>query len=155
MRMVFVGLVVVLVAASGESSQRPGSAGGKSIPPGWVTISPDQLTWTKNPDGTGRENATLFGDRSKHELFGYAVRWPAHTTAKAHSHPENRYVMVLSGTFYHGHGDKFDAGTLEQRSQGTFFTEPAGIAHFGATKDQGTILYFVGIGPDRTDPVEK
>jgi len=44
---------------------------------------------------------------------------------------------------------------LEQRSQGTFFTEPAGIAHFGATKDQGTILYFVGIGPDRTDPVEK
>jgi hypothetical protein len=69
--------------------------------------------------------------------------------------PETRYVVVLSGTFYHGHGDKFDSGRLEQRTTGTLFSEPAGVAHFGATKGEGTVLYFVGIGPDRNDEIEK
>jgi len=124
------------------------------LPPGF-SISPDQLKWVKMTDGTGRETATVFGDRRKNELFGYAVKWQPNTTAKAHSHPDNRYVVVLSGTFYHGYGRTFDAKQLEGRSAGTFFAEPAGIAHFGATKGEETVLYFVGIGPDRTDSVEK
>jgi hypothetical protein len=78
----------------------------------------------------------------------------------AASHPfyarlEDRYAMVVSGVFYHGHASKFDVSKLERRSGGTYFTEPAGDAHFGATKAEGTILYFIGMGPDRTDPIEK
>jgi hypothetical protein len=62
---------------------------------------------------------------------------------------------VLSGSFYHGKGEKFDSDKLERRSAGTFFSEPAGVAHFGATKDEPALLYFVGVGPDRTDWIEK
>jgi quercetin dioxygenase-like cupin family protein len=117
-------------------------------------MSLNQLKWTKL-DATGRETADLFGDRSKPELFGYLVKWPRNTVAKAHSHPEDRQGIVLSGTFYHGHGRRFDASALERRTQGTYFIEPAGDSHFGATKDEETILYFVGIGPDRTDQIEQ
>jgi hypothetical protein len=121
-----------------------------------IAISLDQIKWTKSLDSTDkRETAALFGDRSKPELFGYLVKWPPNTTAKAHSHHENRYAMVVSGVFYHGHAAKFDVSKLERRSSGTYFTEPAGDAHFGATKAEGTILYFIGMGPDRTDPIEK
>jgi quercetin dioxygenase-like cupin family protein len=120
-----------------------------------VVMPLDQMKWTTVPDGTGRQTADLFGDRQKAELFGYLVKWPKNTFAKAHSHPENRYGMVLSGTFYHGHGRAFVANALERRGQGTYFSEPAGDAHFGATRDEETVLYFVGIGPDRTDDIEK
>jgi hypothetical protein len=34
-------------------------------------------------------------------------------------------------------------------------TEPKGARHFGMTKDEGTVLYFVGTGPSTTDNFEK
>jgi quercetin dioxygenase-like cupin family protein len=130
-------------------------AAAQDVPKNWFAIPPDQLRWTKMSDGTGRDTAVLFGDRRKPELYGYLVKWPPNTHAKAHSHPDSRYVYVLSGVFYHGHGTKFDVNKLERRSTGTLFSEPAGVAHFGATKAEGAVLYFVGIGPNRTDQIEK
>jgi len=95
------------------------------------------------------------GDRAKPGLYIQLVRWPPHTINKAHSHPDDRYAVVLTGTFYHGYGDKFDASKLEKRSTGTYFTEPARLRHFGITKDEGAVLYFVGTGPSTTDDPEK
>jgi quercetin dioxygenase-like cupin family protein len=146
--------IIVLLACSSVAMVSHWQSVRADQPPGF-SLSLDQLKWTKMTDGTGRETVTVFGDRTKHELFGYAVRWQPNTTAKAHSHPDTRYVVVLSGTFYHGQGRTFDATKLERHSTGTFFSEPAGIAHFGATKGDAAVLYFVGIGPDRTDVVEK
>jgi quercetin dioxygenase-like cupin family protein len=99
--------------------------------------------------------APVFGRRDRAELFATAIRFPPHTSRQAHSHPALRYAVVLSGTFYHGYGDRFDAAKLEQRVTGTFFTEPAGVPHFGATRDEPAVLYFVGMGPDRTDELAR
>jgi quercetin dioxygenase-like cupin family protein len=152
MRSLLMGLEVALFTVTAVSPQPASRAG---VPPGWVSISPDQLKWTKNSDGTGRETARLFGDPTKPEAFGWVVKWPRRLTTKAHSHPTPRYGMVLSGTFYQGHGNKFDATQLEQRSVGTFFVEPTDVGHFAATKDESAMIYFVGIGPDRTDLIER
>jgi uncharacterized RmlC-like cupin family protein len=138
-----------------QNPQSTPSRAGASAPKNWFSIPFDQIAWVKSNDGSGREIAYLIGDRNTAGLYIQLVKWPPNTTAKAHSHPDNRYAEVLSGTFYHGHGNKFDAGKLEKRSTRTFFTEPAGVAHFGATKDEGAILYFVGTGPSRNDPIEK
>jgi len=142
----------VLSSAQNQSGSTTRSGVGE--PKGWVAISADERKWG-NPDTIGRQTAILFGDRTKPGLYGILVKWPPNVTAKAHSHPDERYAFVVSGTFYHGHGDKFDANKLERRPSGTAFGEPAGVAHFGATKGDGAILYFVGIGPDRTDQIEK
>ena len=69
-----------------------------------------------NGDGTLRETAILFGDPTKHDLYGILTKWPPRTTLKAHSHPDDRYIMVLSGIFYHGYGNKFDATKLERHT---------------------------------------
>src|SRR5512144_2334443 len=53
-----------------------------------ISLALDQVKWTKMADGSGRETADLFGDRSKRELFGYLVKWPKNAIAKAHSHPD-------------------------------------------------------------------
>ncbi len=124
-------------------------------PKGWFAIPPDQIKWTKLDDGTGRAIAYLIGDPAKSGQYIFVVRWPPRTQSKAHLHTDNRYAVVLSGTFYLGHGNKFDANNLERLYSGTFYTEPVGVAHFGATKDEGAVLYYVGSGPSRTDQIEK
>ena len=118
-------------------------------------IELDKMTWKKAPDGSGREFATMVGDRSKPGMYIQLVRWPPNSINKAHSHPDDRYAIVLTGTFYHGYGDKFDEAKLEKRPTGSFFTEPARLRHYGITKDDGTILYFVGMGPSTNDDPEK
>ena len=149
MRAVFVAISVAVLLTGIVSAQR------EMQPNSWYSIAPGQLKWTKNPDGTAQETAVLFGDRAKHEMFGYAVKWPPRSTRKAHTHPEDRYAVVVSGTFCHGRGSSFDESKLEKRTAGTFFSEPGGVAHFGAAKDESVVLYFFGTGPDRTDVVEK
>jgi quercetin dioxygenase-like cupin family protein len=148
-----VALVPALLASTASLAQQP-----FPVQPGSVSVlavDPEKIEWKKDPNGGPLETATLVGDLGKSGLYILLVKWPPHTLNKAHSHPDDRYVVVLSGTFYHGYGDKFDAGKLERRSAGTFFTEPTPVRHFGMTKDEGTILYFVGTGPTRTDNPEK
>jgi quercetin dioxygenase-like cupin family protein len=118
-------------------------------------IEPDKVQWQKDPAGGRLEFATVVGDRSKPGLYIQLVRWPPHTIYKAHSHPDDRYAVVLKGTFYHGFGENFDESKLEARPEGTFFTEPKRVRHFGVTKDEGAILYFVGTGPSTNDDPEK
>jgi quercetin dioxygenase-like cupin family protein len=115
----------------------------------------DKIPWKKNPDESERDVAILIGDRKQAGLYVQLVRWPPHAINKAHSHPDDRYAVVLSGTFYHGFGDKFDESKLERRPAGSFFTEPARLRHFGVTKDEGAVLYFVGTGPSTNDDIEK
>jgi quercetin dioxygenase-like cupin family protein len=120
-----------------------------------LAIELDNIQWQKNPNGGPLEVATVVGDRGKPGLYIQLVRRPPHTINKAHSHPDDRYAVVLRGTFYHGIGDKFDDSKLEVRPAGTFFTEPKHVRHFGITKDDATILYFVGTGPSTNDDPEK
>ena len=118
-------------------------------------IELDKIQWKKAPDGGPLEFATMVGDRSKPGLYIQLVRWPPHAIHKAHAHPDDRYAFVLSGTFYHGYGDKFDESKLEKRPTGSYFTEPARLRHFGITKDEGAVLCFVGTGPSTNDDPEK
>jgi quercetin dioxygenase-like cupin family protein len=146
----FISGVLLSTSSVAQQTASPPQA---SLPPYGIDI--EKMTWIKSPDGSGREFATVVGDRRKPGLYIQLVRWPPHTINKAHSHPDDRYAVVLSGTFFHGYGDTFDESKLECRPAGSFFTEPARLRHFGITKDDGTILYFVGTGPSTNDDPEK
>jgi len=144
-------LLLATLLAGPALAQQPAAPPASSVPV--FAIELDQVKWTKTANGL--EFATLVGDRAKPGLYIQLVRWPPHTINKAHSHPDDRYAMVLHGTFYHGYGDKFDESRLEKRPAGSYFTEPARLRHFGITRDEGTILYFVGTGPSTNDDPEK
>jgi quercetin dioxygenase-like cupin family protein len=144
-------VVLGLLLSNPSLAQQTPASGSSPV----FAIELDKVQWQKNPAGGGLEFATVVGDRSKPGLYIQLVRWPPHTINKAHSHPDDRYAVVLKGTFYHGFGEKFDESKLEARPQGTFFTEPKRVRHFGITKDGEAILYFVGTGPSTTDDPEK
>ena len=146
-RLAFLVLLALPLATPCLAQQFPLLPGGE-LPV--ATIELDKMPWTKIPGIDAQEFATIVGDRAKPGLYIQLVRWPPHSVLKAHSHPDDRYVMVLSGTFYHGIAEKFDEKKLEARPVGSFFTEPKGVRHFGMTKDEEVVLYFVGTGPSTT-----
>lgn len=141
----------LLVAASAFAQEPVVSTTG---PLPITDVELDHVQWTRVPF-TPVESAMLVGRGSEPGLYIQLVRWPPHTSLKAHSHPDDRYAIVLKGTFYHGFSDRFDEAKLEKRPSGTFFTEPKGVRHFGATRDEGTVLMFVGTGPTAIVDPEK
>ena len=63
---------------------------------------------------------------------------------------------MISGTLYHGDGDKFDATKLHKFPAGSIFGEGQ-VRHFAASKDEEVIVQVAGPGPsgiDYADPAD-
>jgi quercetin dioxygenase-like cupin family protein len=84
----------------------------------------------------------------------YRVRFPKGRIVKAHSHPDERTCTVLSGTWYIGWGEQYDAARLKPLPAGSFYVEPAGEPHFVATPDGETIVQITGTGPTKVHYVD-
>ncbi len=123
-----------------------------TLPPG-VELKP-MAEWHWEPSKSGRHNAYLLSHPSRPGPYIYATKWPPHSKALAHKHPDSRYAVVLQGVHYIGYGDRYDESQLHRQSAGSWFTEPANQGHFGLTKEEGAVLYFYGMGPSAFDPLE-
>ena len=98
--------------------------------------------------------AKITGDVQTPGVYVVRYRFPANFKVPPHSHPDDRVVIVLSGTLYVGYGERFDEGALKALPAGSTWTEPAKQPHFVWTKDGEVMLQVVGTGPSTTVPVE-
>jgi quercetin dioxygenase-like cupin family protein len=64
-----------------------------------------------------------------------------------HSHPEDRVYTVISGIFYIGLGDEFDAGKLQAYPPGSVIILPGNTSHFHWSKSGEYITQVTAIGP--------
>jgi hypothetical protein len=64
-----------------------------------------------------------------------------------HRLPEDRIYTVISGVFYIGLGDKFDAGKLEAFPPGTVIILPGNTSHFHWARSSDYITQVTAIGP--------
>jgi quercetin dioxygenase-like cupin family protein len=82
----------------------------------------------------------------------YTIRLmiPPNTRIRAHTHRDNRTAVVVAGTWYFGYGDVAHAADEKALPAGSFYTEPAGVAHFAETKVDPVIVYITGEGPSDT-----
>jgi uncharacterized RmlC-like cupin family protein len=128
------------------------SASAQQTPPGTVTVTPDKLTW-KPGRVPGVENADLVGDSTKQGHYIQRVRFPGNFKVQAHTHPEERTYTIISGTWYVGWGDKFDESKLTALPTGSFYTEPANVSHFVATKEP-VVVQISGVGPTATKMID-
>ena len=119
-------------------------------PTGTVTVTPDKLMWKPSPRVAGVENADLVGDSTKQGPYVQRVRFPANFKVQPHTHPEDRTYTIISGTWYVGWGDKFDEAKLIALPAGSFYTEPANVPHFVATKGEPVVVQLSGVGPTAT-----
>jgi quercetin dioxygenase-like cupin family protein len=102
----------------------------------------------------GVETATLVSDSTKQGPYIERIRFPANFKVQPHTHPEERTYTILSGTWYVGWGDKFDEAKLISLPAGSFYTEPANVAHFVATRGDGAVIQLSGTGPTATKMLE-
>jgi hypothetical protein len=91
--------------------------------------------------------AVLIGDPSKPGPYVIRVRLPGGVKMMPHVHVEDRVYTVISGVFYIGLGDTFDAARLTAHAPGSVIVLPAGTAHFHWARSGEYITQVTAIGP--------
>ena len=97
----------------------------------------------------GRAKAVVLGDPTKPGFYMVYNKWTkGNHFSRPHFHPNDRYIVVLQGTWWVGSGPKFDPqnGTVPMPA-GSFVTHYGKQVHWDGAKDEDTILLIMGEGP--------
>ena len=94
----------------------------------------------------GAQIAVLEGDPGKAGPYTARLKFPANYAIPAHSHPTDEHVVVVTGTFYVGMGQKLDKTAGSAFAVGGVGILPAGMNHYAYTKAETTIVLY-GQGP--------
>ncbi len=121
---------------------------------GLQSYLPDELPWTLRRADPPLAYALLHGDPARPGSFTFRVRARAPHRLPPHTHPDERTITVLSGTYWSGVGERFDAAALVAYPAGSFYTVPAGLPHFSAVLEGETVFQESGIGPSGNRPVD-
>jgi hypothetical protein len=133
-----VGVAALLAPAAAEDV--------KLNPKAVIYTLPKDLKWKNN----GRnENVVLFGDPSKPGLYGVLNKWKkGNHFSHPHFHPNDRFITVISGTWWVGSGPKWDPEhSSVPMPAGTFVTHFGKQVHWDGAKDEDAVLLIVGEGP--------
>lgn len=122
-------------------------------PAALVYTLPDHIKWVENPGGSAV--AVLAGDPAKPGLYVLLNKWHAHHMSHPHFHPNDRYITVLSGTWWVGTGTKYDPDSTVAMPAGTFVKHVGKQIHYDGAKDGDCVLEIVGMGPATATPAEK
>src|SRR6476620_9090054 len=112
---------------------------------------PDQIQWTENARA-GNRSVVLQGDPSKPGPYAMLLTWLPGHMSRPHFHPNDRFFMVLAGTWWVGNGGKFDPEATVPMPAGTHVIHWAkGVHYDGAKTEPATILVW-GEGPATSTP---
>jgi hypothetical protein len=114
---------------------------------------PNDLKWVTNPNGAQTVNLT--GDPEKPGLYVVLTKWTAHHMSRPHFHPNDRFITVISGTWWVGTGAKYDPEGTKPIPAGSFVTHYGKQIHYDGAKDGDVVLQIVGIGPATSTPAEQ
>jgi ChrR Cupin-like domain len=116
--------------------------------------TPAEITWVRNPAGTN-EQAVLFGDPSKPGPYVVRLKWLPGSMSRPHFHPNDRFFVVISGTWWMGTGERFDPDATVPVPAGSYVIDYAGKVHYDGAQDEEAIIQVWGIGPATSTPAEK
>jgi hypothetical protein len=138
---VFIGLATVRAAAE--------------LDPKAITIQlPKDIKWVRN-EAAGSETAVLVGDPAKPGLYVVLQKWLPHKNSRPHFHANDRFITVISGTWWVNTGAKYDPEGFKPVPAGSFVKHTANEIHYDGAKDAECVLQIVGIGPATSTPAEK
>jgi quercetin dioxygenase-like cupin family protein len=112
-------------------------------------IPMETLKWnpTPFPDVTV---AVTAGNPTGSGMYVILAKYRADGKSVPHTHPDQRVVTVISGTYYTGAGTDFDETKLKPLRPGTTVIVPANSPHYAWAKDGETIVQEAGTGPTGT-----
>ena len=117
------------------------------------TQLPDQIKWEDDLK-RGESTAVLAGDPEKEGMYVELVKWHAHHMSHPHFHPNDRFITVISGTWWVGTGTKFDPDNTVPLPPGSVARHFGKQVHWDGAKDEDVTLEIVGMGPATSTPAE-
>jgi quercetin dioxygenase-like cupin family protein len=91
--------------------------------------------------------AVLVGQPSQEGPYTIRVKVPHGVKLMPHKHPEDRIYTVISGVFYIGLGDEFDADKLQAYPPGSVIVLPGNTSHFHWAKSSEYVTQVTALGP--------
>jgi quercetin dioxygenase-like cupin family protein len=120
---------------------KPGEAAFKSI-------LPEDLDWKPFPAFPPPARlAVVVGEPNQAGPYTVRVKLPSGVKLMPHRHPEDRVYTVISGVFYIGLGERFDAEKLKAHPPGSVVVLPGGTWHFHWAKSGEYVTQVTAIGP--------
>jgi hypothetical protein len=116
--------------------------------------TPGDIKWVRNAAGTN-ESAVLFGDPSKPGPYVVRLRWLPGNMSRPHFHSNDRFFVVLSGTWWMGTGEKFDPDSTVPVPAGSYVVHYGGKVHYDGAKNEEAVIQVWGMGPATSTPAEK
>lgn len=142
-------------AASTRAQETDGKFDGK-LNPNFVTYkTPEQYVWRDPADRSPTNQAILHGDPSKDGIYVNINKFKPGASSRPHFHPNDRYIMVLKGTWWVGTGSKHDMGNTVAMPAGTFVTHFGKQVHYDGAKDEEVTVLIVGMGPATSTQAEQ
>lgn len=134
---IFLALLLTLLAVSTAAQAT-----------GHISLVPSELKWTDAPGiGPGVKIAVLEGDLKTAGPLMFRIKLPPQAKIPVHTHAQIEHVTVVSGTFYLGTGEKFEASKARAYPAGGVTVIPQGMPMFAFAKDKETIIQVHGVGP--------
>jgi len=131
-----------------------GSIRAADLDPKAINIQlPKDIKWVSNAGGS--EQAVLVGDPSKEGLYVVLTKWLPHKNSRPHSHPHDRFITVLKGTWWVNTGPNYDPDGMKPVPTGSFVVHYGGQVHYDGAKDEECILEIVGMGPATSTSAER
>jgi quercetin dioxygenase-like cupin family protein len=112
------------------------------------TILPENVEWKPFAAFPASVRlAVIAGQPAEPGPYMIRVKVPGGVKLMPHQHSEDRIYTVISGVFYIGLGDEFDADKLEAYPAGTVIVLPGNTSHFHWAKSGEYISQVTAIGP--------
>jgi quercetin dioxygenase-like cupin family protein len=120
-----------------------------ALDPKSVVVFPSaEVKWATNPNGA---SATLLGDpRKDGDFYVQVIKWRPGASTRPHSHPHDRWITVLEGTYWVGTGPKYDPSSMVPVKAGSWVFHAANGIHFDGVKEDGATIQIAGVGPATT-----
>lgn len=148
-------LAATLAATLAALSLGTNAARAADLDPKAVTyILPDKVQWVDGPSGNNA-SAILYGHPAKPGPYAYLVKWKAGNMSRPHYHPNDRFITVLSGTWWVGSGPKFEPESTVPMTPGTWVVHYGKGIHYDGAKDGDTVIMIHGVGPATSTPAEQ
>jgi hypothetical protein len=123
-----------------------------------ATVTAEQLDpkvvafeWKTNPARTNR-SAVLQGDPSKPGPYAMLLQWLPGNMSRPHFHPNDRFFIVVSGTWWVGSGPEFKPDATVPMPAGSSVTHFAKGVHYDGAKDEQATILVWGEGPATSTP---
>ena len=136
-----------LVIAASLAGTLSISSAAELNPAALVYKLPDQIPWGP-VNAAGAQSAVVVGDPTKPGFYMVYNKWTkGNHFSHPHFHPNDRYIVVLQGTWWVGTGPKFDPANSTPTPVGTFVKHFGKQVHWDGAKDEDAVLLIMGEGP--------